>query len=113
MAHSVIHTAGVVRAGDERGTTADELIELLALRPAWHADALCREPAHSNIDFVPSGRGEATLRMIRDAKAVCRRCIVRAECLAAALADPTTHGIWGGTSAIERRRMREAKVAAA
>jgi len=31
-------------------------------------------------------------------------CLVRAECLAAA--GPDVAGIWGGTSATERRRLR-------
>jgi WhiB family redox-sensing transcriptional regulator len=37
------------------------------------------------------------------AKAVCAGCIVRAQCLAAALARREPDGIWGGLTASERR----------
>jgi len=40
------------------------------------------------------------------AERVCARCPVAAECLAAALEDPSLHGIWGGTSARERQYLR-------
>lgn len=39
-------------------------------------------------------------------KAVCARCDVRDECLEFALQNGERHGIWGGTSERERRRMR-------
>ncbi|HEU0130825.1 MAG TPA: WhiB family transcriptional regulator [Mycobacteriales bacterium] len=42
----------------------------------------------------------------RAAKAVCSRCSVQGECLDFALADPALKGIWGGTTADERRKMR-------
>lgn len=35
-------------------------------------------------------------------KRICQRCPVQAPCLAAALAQPETHGIWGGLSYAER-----------
>lgn len=38
-----------------------------------------------------------------DAKMVCSRCEVRAECLELALATAEPHGIWGGLSERERR----------
>ena len=40
-----------------------------------------------------------------EAKAICEPCPVRSECLAFALADPHTKGIWG-TSERERMRLR-------
>lgn len=40
------------------------------------------------------------------AKAVCRECTVREDCLEHALADPETRGVWGGTSERERKRIR-------
>jgi WhiB family redox-sensing transcriptional regulator len=68
-------------------------------RPAWMADALCIEYAHI-VDFFP--RSEAACA---PAVAICRRCLVRAECLAFALGDPVTvrYGIWGGTTPKERK----------
>jgi len=40
----------------------------------------------------------------RQAKIICRRCEVRQECLAYALAAGEQYGVWGGLSDRERRR---------
>jgi WhiB family transcriptional regulator, redox-sensing transcriptional regulator len=86
----------------------DALSELLEAtrRPAWHADAACRGQA----DLFFPVRGAPT----EPAKAICARCPSREPCLAAALgmSDESTIGIWGGTSARERKRMRRRQVAA-
>ena len=41
----------------------------------------------------------------REAKKVCTRCAVRAECLDYALAQDRVYGVWGGTTERERRRL--------
>lgn len=74
--------------------------------PAWHADAACRD--HPELSWFPD-RGED----LRPARAVCASCLVRSECLSAALEDAYTNGVWGGTSERERRRMRRAAPIAA
>ncbi len=51
--------------------------------------------------FFPE-RGAST----REAKAVCRGCEVRGECLEYALDHGEKFGIWGGLSERERRRVR-------
>ena len=51
--------------------------------------------------FFPE-RGAST----REAKEVCRGCVVRAECLEFALANGEKFGIWGGLSERERRRLK-------
>jgi WhiB family redox-sensing transcriptional regulator len=51
--------------------------------------------------FFPE-RGAST----REAKAVCRGCEVRMDCLEYALAHGEKFGIWGGLSERERRRVR-------
>ncbi|MDN5930791.1 MAG: WhiB family transcriptional regulator [Pseudonocardia sp.] len=68
----------------------------------WRDFALCRQIADT-ATFYP-GKGESS----REAKRVCSLCHVRALCLAEAMATPEVldHGIWGGTSAYERRLMR-------
>jgi WhiB family redox-sensing transcriptional regulator len=43
------------------------------------------------------------------AKAVCQRCTVRLECLAEAMEHKIDHGIWGGLSVKERRKLRKAQ----
>jgi WhiB family redox-sensing transcriptional regulator len=42
-----------------------------------------------------------------EARMICAGCLVRTACLAAALVDPATAGIWGGLSARGRRTMRQ------
>jgi WhiB family transcriptional regulator, redox-sensing transcriptional regulator len=68
------------------------------LEPAWAKDARCRE--HPDVNFFP-GRGESSAA----AKAVCRGCAVRAECLDYAVSDPELTGIWGATSRQERQSL--------
>ena len=50
--------------------------------------------------FFPE-RGAST----REAKEVCRGCVVREDCLEYALANHIDHGVWGGCSERERRRI--------
>jgi len=40
------------------------------------------------------------------AKAVCRSCPVRRDCVAYALADPTLTGVWGASTEAQRRNRR-------
>lgn len=87
------------------------LLELLAARPAWHADAACREAPAEVTWFLKAGH-EAL-----PAKLVCSECLVVAECRAWALSQgPELEGVWGGLSraerAIERRALRMATPAA-
>jgi WhiB family redox-sensing transcriptional regulator len=57
--------------------------------------------------FFPE-RGAST----REAKEVCRGCIVRAQCLEYALTNSEKFGIWGGMSERERRRIRRQRALA-
>jgi WhiB family redox-sensing transcriptional regulator len=74
-------------------------LEELVDRPEWMASGACRGADAGR--FFP-GRGQD----VRPAKALCARCPVRADCLEYALADTGLQGIWGGTSARERRQIR-------
>ena len=65
----------------------------------WMADALCAQTDPEA--FFPE-KGGAT----KPAKKLCDACPVRAQCLAYALKNGETEGIWGGTSPKERRAMR-------
>lgn len=77
----------------------------------WVADALCAQvdpemffPSKSSPrDSVSEGPGNTSI----EAKAVCRKCTVSAECLEYALANDEPHGIWGGLSERERRRLKK------
>jgi WhiB family redox-sensing transcriptional regulator len=46
---------------------------------------------------------------VEQAKSVCARCPVRAECLAYALDNGLDHGIFGGATEAERRAVRRAR----
>ena len=87
---------GAMAVGDYR-SGAEELLDLFG-GPAWRADALCREYPKLSW-FAQSDKSSAA------AKAVCTRCLVRSECLAYALADPTLDGVWGGLTRQERREL--------
>jgi len=71
----------------------------------WTEFALCAEI--DNALFFPE-KGEST----KSAKAVCRRCAVRAECLEYALERDERWGIYGGLSPQQRRRLKRAREAA-
>lgn len=45
--------------------------------------------------------------LVAEAKAVCARCPVTAECLAYALVHDERYGVWGGKTSRERGRKRE------
>jgi WhiB family redox-sensing transcriptional regulator len=57
--------------------------------------------------FFPE-RGAST----KEAKEVCRGCVVRDDCLEFALSNSEKFGIWGGMSERERRRIRRARAVA-
>jgi WhiB family redox-sensing transcriptional regulator len=66
---------------------------------AWQDQANCL-----GVDpdlFFPE-RGAST----REAKEVCRGCVVKNDCLEYALENGEKFGIWGGLSERERRRLR-------
>jgi WhiB family redox-sensing transcriptional regulator len=81
--------------------------------PSWRDIGRCRDK-DPNL-FFPRGRGRAALEQAEVAKAYCRTCPSREQCLAYALATVQLLGVWGGTSPEERRvllgRRRRAQVA--
>lgn len=66
--------------------------------PPWADDALCAQTDPEA--FYPEQGGSS-----RDAKRVCLACPLRDDCLTYALAHGERHGIWGGLTAHERRRL--------
>lgn len=79
-------------------------LESLLGRPAWMARGACRG---TNVDPFSPTRGGSTA----PAKAI-QTCIVRPDCLAYGMEDPGIVGVWCGTLARERRRLRSALPAA-
>lgn len=74
---------------------------------SWQDEARCK--GRSSTVFYPQ-RGVPTA----SARALCKECPVKRECLEYALAADERFGIWGGLSERERRKLqRERKRAAA
>lgn len=73
----------------------------------WLDRAACRD-----VDpeiFFPTGAGELADRQLVRAKAICRRCPVRPECLRSAQFHASGDGVWGGLDADERRELRRTR----
>ncbi len=87
----------------------DVIVELLLGAPGartWQRQANCM-----GVDpdlFFPE-RGAST----REAKEVCRGCVVQEDCLEYAVTHGEKFGIWGGMSERERRRVRRSRLAPA
>ncbi len=68
----------------------------------WMAEGNCAEKPPS-LFFPSDGVG------VEVAKRVCGDCPVREQCLEYALENRIDHGVWGGTSERERRRILKAR----
>ena len=66
----------------------------------WWRDAECQHHV-GVVEFFPE-RGQSA----REAKGICARCPVRADCLTYALRYDLCDGVWGGLSQQERQRRR-------
>lgn len=82
-----------------------ELVRLVVPAEPWMAGALCAQTDPEA--FFPERGGSN-----RDAKAICARCDVRAQCLEYALRTGERDGIWGGLSPRQRRALAARGVAA-
>ena len=72
-------------------------------RPGWHDQAACRD-ADPDL-FFPDGDIRSVRAQVKAAKLICRSCPVRTVCLSWALTSGQAHGIWGGLTEDERRRL--------
>jgi WhiB family transcriptional regulator, redox-sensing transcriptional regulator len=73
-------------------------------RLAWRVDAACKYlPTEL---FFPIGHGPRAQAQTSVAKAVCKACSVRAQCLDYAMAANAQYGVFGGLSEEERREAR-------
>ena len=75
-----------------------QTIEVVDVTGVWQDRALCRK-VDGDMFF---GSGSA---VEHEAKDVCKSCPVRWECLAYALRHRVEHGVWGGLTDRERRRV--------
>jgi WhiB family redox-sensing transcriptional regulator len=89
-----------------RSADGTELVLLGKVSPAvttarlgpWSQQALCAQT--SSEIFFPAPDDPGT-----EAKKICRRCPVRAECLTFAISNDERFGIWGGLDPDERRNL--------
>lgn len=84
---------GVVALADLYGVNSEAELD-------WMDDALCAQTDPEA--FFPEKGGST-----REVKRVCSACEVRQECLDYALANDERHGIWGGKSERERRKLKK------
>lgn len=79
---------------------------LSIVHETWHLKAACRGP-ESTLFFPPSFPERREERDARELKAkhICMECGVQRECLDFALRVREPHGIWGGLTEAERRRL--------
>ena len=77
---------------------------------AWQVKAACRGP-QAAVFFPPTSfeRKDEKLDRERRAKAICATCAVRRPCLDYAVRIREPHGIWGGLSEGERKRLFDAR----
>jgi len=81
----------------------DDVDEIVWVSEPWMAAGACRglDPA---IFFPSDGAGVVCARKI------CLTCSVIDECLAYALKNRIEHGVWGGSSERERKRLHRAQL---
>ena len=80
---------------------ADANVDLNEARQRWREDARCRGLG-SSLFFPESEDGPE----VEKAKSICAVCPVITSCLEYAKAAREEYGVWGGTTARERRQMR-------
>jgi WhiB family redox-sensing transcriptional regulator len=76
----------------------------MTARANWREDAACRD-ADPEL-FFPIGTAGPALRQTGEAKRICRACPAQSQCLAWALDNGVTDGVWGGTTPDERHASR-------
>ena len=73
---------------------------------SFHEHGACKG-ADPNL-FFPEDNGRGAEAQANAAKAICATCSVREECLDDALLRKEAHGIWGGLTPAERKRILRA-----
>ncbi|MDO3400282.1 WhiB family transcriptional regulator [Mycolicibacterium neoaurum] len=78
-----------------------------ARRWEWQRYGLCRNVGTKMFFGAEIEDPPVRARRIAQAKRLCRRCPVAAECLNHALTHSERHGIWGGLTTRERRKVAQ------
>jgi WhiB family transcriptional regulator, redox-sensing transcriptional regulator len=77
----------------------------------WRSSGACLS-ADPDLFFPISEAGPAEQQIAR-AKMICAGCVVRLKCLEFAITHNQNYGIWGGTTAEDRQRVRRRRRRAA
>lgn len=97
-------TTGTVGAATPGSLSPSPMNSATIVAPEpWMAQSLC---AQTDPEIFFPERGKTTHHA---AKQVCDRCDVREQCLAYALRNGETEGVWGGLSPNELRKLRKAR----
>ena len=71
---------------------------------SWHPRARCADGNGQHLFFAPDGELKGPrVRREREAKRICGHCTVIVECRRYALSADELHGVWGGTSELDRK----------
>lgn len=90
-------------ANDEKMDIKDTLDMIII--PEWHKDAACR--GHANPDlWFPEERSPLAQMQTMRALWICASCPVKDLCLEDAMCKKEKHGIRGGKTTRQRKRMR-------
>jgi WhiB family transcriptional regulator, redox-sensing transcriptional regulator len=92
--HNQVASEAVNTGAEDRRTTGRDL----DVPEAWMLDGACRH-VDPSLFFPSDGAG------VERAKRVCTTCSVAGDCLEYALRERIDHGVWGGASERERRRI--------
>jgi WhiB family redox-sensing transcriptional regulator len=78
----------------------------------WRAGAECQSDNATHF-YAPSHFERKPEKDQREgaARALCRRCKVKEQCLAYSLQVAENHGIWGGLNELERKRLQRSRKA--
>lgn len=88
-------------------------MSLARVEATWRGGAQCQGES-AGLFFPPSSCESREERQAREqaARALCTRCEVREQCLEYALYVQEPHGIWGGLTELERRRLLRQRTSA-
>ncbi len=92
----------VERGGRQGDMAAGSLFDTELLPTSWMANGNCSD-CHPSVFFPHDGIG------VIEAQRICEGCPVASECLEYALTNHISHGVWGGASERQRRRILSAR----
>lgn len=78
--------------------------------PSWHDDAVCRDMPQEIFYGKEDRTGKArhhpslTVDEVAKARAICNTCPVQLECLRSSIVNREEFGIWGGSTAGQRKQ---------